>query len=355
MAFCFCCTCGRLLTFLIVVFAAFVHWFGVEVSDLDPRTPGWLRSTLIWKPWRFEKAACVEGGRCEFQEQDFWSPENRTLDNGILIDFFFRASPPFQNRAAATMAALHKRYLKRLSEPFAPKPSLGFFQIGPNIPAPSEVFFMQVYSAAVGDNARWVLVEPQEPIIKEVESSALSAGFGRERTFIINAAMCPSADKDLELWKFKDGAAAEVETKMGDVRKWSTLGGKDVLLNTWRRNVIFYNWPVEERHQDDLEDWVESLPVKCHTPATLLKEVRMEPRDVDFLFIDAEGYDAEILQLFRSLPGFNPAVIIFEWAFHHASRKKLHLLPDAANYWSQKGYAVYKDQDNLVIFKTDGS
>eukprot|EP00415_Alexandrium_ostenfeldii_P000557 UN0557 len=183
--------------------------------------------------------------------------------------------------------------------------------------------------------------------------SALKIGMGPERTSVINAAMCPSADDSLRLWKFKEDAAPVIRRPA--VSKWSTLGGKDALMNTWRRNVMFENWPIGDRHEDDLEDWLVEIPVKCHTAASLLQDVRMQVEDVDYLFIDAEGYDAEILGSFTDLPGFNPAVIIFEWGFHHASRGKLHMLPEIANRWSRKGYAVYKSLDNIVIFRTDGN
>jgi len=104
----------------------------------------------------------------------------------------------------------------------------------------------------------------------------------------------------------------------------------------------------------EVESWIVPVPVQCHTPATLLQELGMEAVGVDFIFLDCEGYDAEILSMFTELPGFDPAFIIFEFGFHHASRGKLHLVTEMANYWSERGYAVYKDNDNLVFFKTKG-
>jgi len=322
------------------------------MNYLAGRTPGWLLPIVVRKPWLLARPECAEGARCTFKDEDFLSPDNRTWNKPLLEHFFTAVAPMMASRSEAVAVALHRRYLRRLREG-GQTPQMGFVFVGPNTLGDTEVLQLRAFDAACGSASRLVLVEPQEPIIQELSIRASAIGMGTQRTAVINAAMCPSAGGSLSLWKFRDGTAPS-GWMMEGARQWSTLGGKDVLLNTWRRNTMFYGWPLELRHEDDLEDWVEEVPVKCHTASTLLQEVGMQVGSVDYLMIDAEGYDAEILGSFMDLPGFSPAVIIFEWAFHHASRGKLHMLPDITNNWSQRGYAVYKDLDNLVVFRTDG-
>mmetsp|Transcript_20253 Transcript_20253/g.30437 ORF Transcript_20253/g.30437 Transcript_20253/m.30437 type:complete len:143 (-) Transcript_20253:61-489(-) len=139
------------------------------------------------------------------------------------------------------------------------------------------------------------------------------------------------------------------------VHMFSSLGGKDVLLNTYWRNRMQAGWDASLTPNDtEVESWIVPVPVQCHTPATLLQELGMEAVGVDFIFLDCEGFDAEILSMFKDLPGFDPAFVIIEYGFHHANRGRLHLVTEIANYFSERGYAVYKDLDNLVFFKTTG-
>jgi len=333
------------LLVIAILVNAYLYW------GYDQRTPAWLRDILRKEPWLAENALCREHGRCKFSDADFWSPENTSLTPEILSTFFTAISPPFQGRLETSLAALHKRYLAR-ADAAGVQPQLGLLQIGPNKLNEGEVFALGALNAAAGGSARAVLVEPLEPIIPELTANALKAGLGSERTTVINAAMCPSADENLTLWKFKDGFSSN-PWYMEMVRMWSSLGGKDVLLNTYFRNVLTSNLNrAEFPKDDDAENWIVPVPVQCHTPATLLREVGMAATDVAFIFLDCEGYDGEILSQFTELPGFDPVFIIMEFGFHHASRGKLHLVTAVANHWSARGYAVYKDNDNLVFFKT---
>mmetsp|Transcript_924 Transcript_924/g.3254 ORF Transcript_924/g.3254 Transcript_924/m.3254 type:complete len:135 (+) Transcript_924:639-1043(+) len=84
---------------------------------------------------------------------------------------------------------------------------------------------------------------------------------------------------------------------------------------------------------------------------SLLEHTNLRASEVDLLVIDAEGYDAEILDLFNGLPDFDPAIVIFEWAFHHKSRGKLPMVVKVANFLSDRGYMSYKDGDNLIVAK----
>eukprot|EP00913_Durusdinium_trenchii_P021455 g20163.t1 len=52
--------------------------------------------------------------------------------------------------------------------------------------------------------------------------------------------------------------------------------------------------------------------VCCKTPAILLEEAHMMPKEVDVLAIDAEGLDEQILKSFLKLPGFDPLMIFCE-------------------------------------------
>lgn len=331
-----------------------------HLAGLDPRSPSWIWGLQITRPWTGEKAECEEGGRCVIPESTFWSPKNNTKGTGVFFYFYSHCSPQMSSRHQAIAAALHRRYLRRSSLFGGSKPSLGLIQIGAHILSDGEVGSLMLLNAASGDNARLALVEPQEPIIKDLTTNALKVGLGPERTRVVNAALCPSDDQELTLWKFNDTVAPDGPRSpispngpRAEYRKWTSLGGKDVLISTWQ-TFKFLLLP-EHRHEEDITDWIESVPVKCFTAASLLKELRMEASDVDYLFIDAEGSDAEILAQFRDLPGFNPAAIVFEFAFLHATAGKLHLVAEAATYWAQKGYAVHKDMDNVIIFKTDGS
>jgi len=313
---------------------------------VDPRTPEWMRDWVATQPWRSFPSMCAEGEHCKFTEADFWSPPNDTLTKAITDNFFAEKAPQFPFRVPLAATALNKRCLARRDASGSPRPA-GLIQIGPNVLGAPEIMTHMAMSGACFNDAKLVLVEPQEPIMKDLTASAMAVGLGPERTKVINAAMCSTSGNNLTLYKFKDGST-NIHWLNDAITKWATLGGKDVLINTWKRN--FQQMGIRDtKSSAELAKLIVGVDVPCHTPASLLRLTGMQASEVDFLFVDAEGYDAEILTLFDELPDFAPAAIIFEWAFHHASRGKLPLVVEVANFWSERGYWIFKDNDNLVM------
>merc|ERR1712007_86849 len=57
---------------------------------------------------------------------------------------------------------------------------------------------------------------------------------------------------------------------------------------------------------EQLPNFTKSFAVRCITVQDLLKELQLTPDALDYLVVDAEGYDVEIVNQFLSLAAFMP-------------------------------------------------
>lgn len=98
--------------------------------------------------------------------------------------------------------------------------------------------------------------------------------------------------------------------------------------------------------------------VRCVTPEGLLSEVGVQAGDVDFLHIDAEGSDLEILAGFLGTEGFAPRVIKFEWilaAGDSSDSEAMHVrrvrVTRGAQLLSSSGYEVHQYGIDMVAVR----
>lgn len=80
------------------------------------------------------------------------------------------------------------------------------------------------------------------------------------------------------------------------------------------------------------EDYITEVQVPCITAETLLR--KYEIKQLDWLQIDTEGFDFEIIKMFN-IPETKPKVIVFE--NHHLSEKDKQA---CADFLQQEGYSL---------------
>merc|ERR1711957_362843 len=100
-----------------------------------------------------------------------------------------------------------------------------------------------------------------------------------------------------------------------------------------------------ESQQVRMLTYLEEVPVRCISPTSFLSEVGVKVEDIDFLMVDAEGYEFSIASSFTSLAGFRPAVIAIECfdKFHLLEEDFIggRMLPLASSL-AASGYDVYQ-------------
>jgi len=264
--------------------------------------------------------------------------------------------PKLKGKAGILSTSLQQRH-RRVGRP------VNIIHIGAN-DLESEV---ELYTTILGSGivANMVVLEPLTPVIPALEKNLARIPHPlRRQARAINAAICPE-DTNLTMSMFDiDLMDEEVIAKSRKVfgvdhksllrtllSKWTSLAGPRLLADTWQRVISYeFNAPLLGNvAYEKLESAIVGYPVRCLTPKTLLSEVGVASDSVDFLFVDAEGYDAEIVQLFSEMPGFGPAALYFEWGWHHESRGKLGLLTSLARSLVAQGYDLRSDHDNLVF------
>jgi len=89
-------------------------------------------------------------------------------------------------------------------------------------------------------------------------------------------------------------------------------------------------WVESEHH---FSKYVKADQVSCFAPNDLLKHHSIQPSTVDFLMVDAEGYDGPIVSSFLEVGGFDPKIIIFEQI-----HLKAKALSDVLTHLESRGY-----------------
>ena len=66
-------------------------------------------------------------------------------------------------------------------------------------------------------------------------------------------------------------------------------------------NAKLQGQPHPRAHCQEFNPYILEIQVDCKTPAILLEEADLSPKEVNILAIDAEGLDVQILQAFLKL------------------------------------------------------
>merc|ERR1719221_253704 len=92
-----------------------------------------------------------------------------------------------------------------------------------------------------------------------------------------------------------------------------------------------------EAFVDRLRKCVVPMVVPLVSPQEILHSMGVQPETIDFSIVDAEGVDIEIMNAFLALPGFSPAIMMWETGGH--STRQAALLSNV----SMKGYDIHSD------------
>lgn len=142
-----------------------------------------------------------------------------------------------------------------------------------------------VYPFLTRTDTRGVVVEPQARFYQAL----VRAYAGHPNVTPVRAAVA-EADGERVLYTVRDVA---------DPPEWLHQ------IASFRKEVVLKHAP----EYPGLEALVTPVPVRCVTPRTLLAETGIDA--VGALVIDTEGYDYEVIKLFRAA-GVRPAVVFYE-------------------------------------------
>mmetsp|Transcript_8086 Transcript_8086/g.12210 ORF Transcript_8086/g.12210 Transcript_8086/m.12210 type:complete len:223 (-) Transcript_8086:126-794(-) len=206
------------------------------------------------------------------------------------------------------------------------------------------------------DGGRIILVEPhpgQQSRLRE----RIYGIHDRSSVTILPTAICPTLGDSVTFYRISDNFFRRFNDYAFYIRYWASLDKQHLIDETQFFNSNQKVWLFKALHifpkhfPESVEEWlpyIEAVHVQCHTPASLLAETQLEPRDVDVLILDAEGYDTELMHMFLAMDGFAPASIMFEWHLHANNASKLGELLQLVRAVHARGYDVHRHNHDIV-------
>lgn len=196
------------------------------------------------------------------------------------------------------------------------KKDIFFIQIGANDGVSAD----PVYKFANAFGWKGILVEPQPDIFERLKKNY---------------------EKCAPNLKFLNAAVSTHDgmTTMYAVRPDDNTFDRAHFYTTFDRDYI----SQQTRWVPDIAKRIIEIPVRCITMNTLLRQA--EGREIDYLQMDTEGYDFEILKMLD----FNivrPAIICFE----HVLLTKREMA-DASELLFRHGYRVHRDNLDTVAYR----
>ena len=94
------------------------------------------------------------------------------------------------------------------------------------------------------------------------------------------------------------------------------------------------NLPLLAMSMDQFRNYITEVRVPCRSPRDILDDVKLEPRDVDVLVIDAEGFDDQVVMSFLDVDGCKPSILT--WEMKHLSPAARTLI---LSFISQRNYS----------------
>mmetsp|Transcript_4185 Transcript_4185/g.9597 ORF Transcript_4185/g.9597 Transcript_4185/m.9597 type:complete len:292 (+) Transcript_4185:56-931(+) len=162
------------------------------------------------------------------------------------------------------------------------------------------------------EKVRAVLVEPNPRAFDQLKEKVQGLHNNTDRIQLVEAAI--TNNRNVSTVPFYVLSPDVVKDDVGNflLNQVSSMSKRQLLQSgiAWKMN------------ETQLEKYVQEIQVPAKTPLKLLQDAGVDPSKVDVLKVDAEGYDAIILNAFLSIPGFNPKAIIFEALHLGQSRKK---------------------------------
>lgn len=287
-----------------------------------------------------ESLVCAQGAPCDPTWRTFWYP----LDRDELSAFRFASMSP-EARDAVLRAIVDR--CRALGESGV-VPVL--VHVGANNMKKERDMYRFLLSK-ITVPYRLVLVEPNANLVPALSKEAASLDLGAAHApLVVNVAICPDRGQKMTLY------VPSPDNILADFRlhRWlATFGFIDpgVLSEVASLDYERTANSLKEFHRlpHVKQEYINELPVRCATPADLMADVGASARDVAFLAVDTEGFDAQLLAMFLGLQGFDPAVVQFEWAGHHSNdTTKVEALRDIAMALHARGYELRKEQENMI-------
>lgn len=117
-------------------------------------------------------------------------------------------------------------------------------------------------------------------------------------------------------------------------------------LPNWYDQIGSFNLEVLKKHKDSIEGF-DNLLTHTEVPTTTFEEVikKYKLKNIDFIFIDTEGYDYEIVKMvpFKKI---NPSLILFE--HKHLDEKDLK---ECLKMLTELGYKNFLTRDDYLFYK----
>lgn len=232
---------------------------------------------------------------------------NLSANNGWIYAAFYKF---FYKPAPGSLSEFINYYSKR-------NPGLKVVQVGANdgfIKDPIHKFIRR-------DQWQGVLLEPQPDVYENYLKRLHKKTAG---IYAVNAAL-----------DYKDGVRTMYKLAVSDARWAHGLSSfnRHVLEAAVDSGKIDHSLRAEGKPiPAKKEDYIREVPVTCISSQTLLKKYNIDK--LDFLQIDAEGFDYEIIKMFN-IPLTKPKVVVFE--SHNLSKEEKQA---CANLLKAEGYAV---------------
>eukprot|EP00927_Polykrikos_kofoidii_P066426 TRINITY_DN62022_c0_g1_i1.p1 TRINITY_DN62022_c0_g1~~TRINITY_DN62022_c0_g1_i1.p1 ORF type:complete len:355 (+),score=36.06 TRINITY_DN62022_c0_g1_i1:54-1118(+) len=192
-----------------------------------------------------------------------------------------------------------------------------------------------------GRSIKLILVEPNPRILTALRRRVLSYGVDPENVQIVNAAMCSDRNtSSVPFFVFSSKMYADFPLEMlGKVQTESKARCLLDMLGSIDRESLardlegFHRSGWIRASPESILPYLEAVPLRCISPARLLRETRTRAANVDVLLVDSPRAP-RLLSEFMALPSFSPAFARFH-AFWGAAEVKT----DVEGYFAGRGGA----------------
>lgn len=227
--------------------------------------------------------------------------------------------------------------------------------VGPNILLPSEV---ELYGRLFGTCplCRLAFVEPQPSVLVRLQLQVEElSGFGLRSSHLefLNAAVCVNSTASLTMYRLDVRICRDFPHR----RSCPFAANRSLMRTSIDEEYVVrevFKFGAREGlpnlTKNELRKYIKGFPVPCFTAAELLRKLKVPPSDVDFITVDAEGHDEDIVEMLLPLEGFRPAVLKFEWSYGSRGPRLARIV----NGLARRGYNVHKSQQDLVAVQAHG-
>jgi FkbM family methyltransferase len=154
-------------------------------------------------------------------------------------------------------------------------------------------------------NVRALMVEPNPPVFEKLVEN-LKTFPDSKRLQPMNIAICPDKKGEVPFYVI----SPSFQSKCPFAPHWAKHE-----LSTLNRSLITKPWNDTMcgfKKEEEFQAFIDEIQVPCWTPSDLMSLNNFEPHQIDFLLVDAEGFDFKVVNAFMSHPDFDPKLLIYE-------------------------------------------